>query len=62
MNLNVFKFMIDIIDSCAERGAFRGDELQNVGNVRAVIAAFIAENEPKPSEEGEFAETESPTN
>jgi hypothetical protein len=41
MNPNIFKFIIDLIDTCAERGAFRGDELQNVGAVRQILVDAV---------------------
>lgn len=39
-----------IIDAAAERGAFRGDELSQVGMVRDKIAAFL--EAVAPTQEG----------
>lgn len=58
MNMNVFKFLVNLIDTVAERGAFRGDELQNVGEVRSVLVDFIAQNEQQPVENTDETTTE----
>ena len=36
--------MIDIIDECAERGAFKGEELVHVGNLREELVALRESN------------------
>lgn len=44
---------VRIIDAAAERGAFRGNELSQVGAVRDRLAAFLAAVAPEPAPEGE---------
>lgn len=40
--------MIDVIDECAERGAFKGEELIHVGNLREELVALKGnDNKPK---------------
>lgn len=54
---------VRIIDAAAERGAFKGNELSQVGAVRDKIAAFIeaATKAQKDAEgEGETVATEAP--
>ena len=36
--------VVQIIDACSQRGAFKGDELASVGNVRNRIDAFVKAN------------------
>jgi len=46
--------VVQIIDACSQRGAFKGDELASVGNVRNRIDAFVKANKPaQPAEENE---------
>ena len=44
------QFMLQIIEICTQRGAFKGSELTNVGTVRDKLAAFVAANTPKQDE------------
>ena len=37
---------VKIIDACAQRGAFRGDEMASVGQVRNRINSFVEANKP----------------
>jgi len=37
-------FLLNIIDVCTTRGAFKGSELTNVGNVRDKLEAFVKAN------------------
>jgi hypothetical protein len=39
INLNVVKGMVSIIDVCSKRGAFEGNELATVGQIRSEILA-----------------------
>ena len=48
--------VIQIIDACSQRGAFKGDELASVGNVRNRIDAFVKANKPAEKIEEEQAE------
>ena len=46
--------VIQIIDACSQRGAFKGDELASVGSVRNRIDAFVKANKPaQPADETE---------
>ena len=60
LNINDLLGAVKIIDACSERGAFRGNELANVGAVRDRLEAFAQDNmpaEPEPEQEEE-AQTE----
>lgn len=55
LNLNDFATAVSIIDICTERGAFKGNELLVVGQLREKFAKFInetaneeTENSPPP--------------
>ena len=50
--------MVNIIDVCSERGAFKGNELSVVGQLREKLAAFVKENQPAAEGEGIIEETE----
>ena len=50
--------MVNIIDVCSERGAFKGNELSVVGQLREKLAAFVKENQPAAEGEGTIEETE----
>jgi hypothetical protein len=52
ISLNDFVMTVNIIDACSQRGAFKGDELAAVGQLRDKFAAFVKANTPEtPSEE-----------
>lgn len=38
--------VVNIIDVCSQRGAFKGEELSVVGQVREKIAAIVKANTP----------------
>jgi hypothetical protein len=38
--------MVSIIDACSTRGAFKGEEMQLVGQVRDKLAAIVKANTP----------------
>lgn len=61
ITINDIRNAVEIFDVCAERGAFRGPELQGVGALRTKFASFVASRVPQPEEaaEGEDAEEES---
>ena len=53
LNINDLLGAVKIIDACSERGAFKGNELANVGAVRDRLEAFAQANmpaEPEPEE------------
>jgi hypothetical protein len=45
INLSDMITMVNIIDACTERGAFKGNELITVGTLREKIANFVRENQ-----------------
>lgn len=47
------QFMLQLIDVCTQRGAFKGSELTNVGQLRDKLAAFVAANTPESTESEE---------
>jgi hypothetical protein len=53
LSLNDFALVVNIIDVCTERGAFKGNELSPIGQLREKFVAFIKANTP---EEAEVAE------
>lgn len=48
--------MIQIIDTCSSRGAFKGPELASVGGVRQVLAESLNQPQPEPQTETETEE------
>lgn len=53
-------FLLNLIDVCTQRGAFKGGELTNVGTVRDKLEAFVKANTPEqPAEEGDADAVES---
>jgi hypothetical protein len=48
---------VNIIDVCSERGAFKGNELAVVGQLREKLAAFVRENQPQQTEQAEKEES-----
>lgn len=47
---------INIIDVGAQRGAWRGNELQTIGELRSKLEAFVKANSPAPPKEEETFE------
>lgn len=60
ISLADFGAALQVIDVCTSRGAFRGEELSSVGQLRDRLNAFVEFHTPKESEseaeEGETAE------
>lgn len=56
LDLRDVAMAVQIIDLSAERGAFKGPELQVVGEYRGRLAQIVQENQPAvedtPAEEG----------
>lgn len=46
ITLQDLNIVISIIDACSERGAFKGNELMIVGQIREKISAFVKQNQP----------------
>lgn len=44
LGISDLAFLLNIIDVCTQRGAFRGSELTNVGTVRDKLEAFVKAN------------------
>lgn len=51
ISLNDFVIAVNIIDVCSQRGAFKGDELASVGQLRDKFAAFVKANTPQNTTE-----------
>ena len=49
--LNDFVTVVNIIDACSQRGAFKGEELTSVGKLRDKFDAFIKANAPEETVE-----------
>jgi hypothetical protein len=47
ITLNDLATVVNIIDVCSQRGAFKGDELVVVGTLRQKFADTVKENMPK---------------
>lgn len=59
ITINDIIMMVNIIDACSERGAFKGNELASVGTLRDKLANFVRENQPaEPAEKVETETTE----
>lgn len=54
MDIKHLNVMVEIIDACAERGAFKGTELYSVGALRNIIIQNI--EQPENVEEAETEE------
>ena len=50
ISFNQIAAVTDIIDLCSTRGAFRGAELEVVGQIRNTFAAFVSFHAPKEEE------------
>ena len=55
VSLADFSATLQVIDACTQRGAFRGEELSSVGQLRDRISAFVQHHAPS-KEEGEAEE------
>lgn len=51
INVNDFVTVVNVIDVCTERGAFKGNELLAVGTIREKFAAFVRANTPAEASE-----------
>lgn len=51
LSLNDLAMAVKIIDLCSERGAFKGDELSVIGQVRGNLAQFVKANTPEEATE-----------
>jgi hypothetical protein len=53
LSLGDFTLAVNIIDACSERGAFKGNELVTVGQLREKFASFVKANTPEQKDETE---------
>lgn len=56
INLNDFATVVNIIDVCTKRGAFEGNELLLIGELRKKFTTFIEQNKTAPSQSGQVNE------
>lgn len=54
IGVNDLEACVKIIDACAQRGAFKGEELGSVGNIRDRLSAFIDANKPAEPEDDQM--------
>jgi hypothetical protein len=47
INLNDITLVVNIIDVCSQRGAFKGDELAPIGTLRQKFAEIIKASQPQ---------------
>lgn len=50
LTVNDLATVVNIIDVCVERGAFKGNEMLSVGQLREKIATVVNANRVKPEE------------
>ena len=53
LSLGDFTLAVNIIDACSERGAFKGNELVTVGQLREKFASCVKANTPEQKDENE---------
>lgn len=56
VNLNDIITMVNIIDTCSERGAFKGNELAVIGTLREKLANFVRENQKQEAPQNDSEE------
>lgn len=47
LTLNDFALVVNVIDVCSERGAFKGNELSSIGQLREKFVQFVKANTPE---------------
>lgn len=57
ISIGDLQVMVNIIDACTKRGAFQGDEILPVGQLREKIVNFVKANLP-PEESDDEAKTD----
>lgn len=53
LTLNDLATVVNIIDVCVERGAFKGNEIFNVGQLREKFTTVVNANKPKTDDADE---------
>ncbi len=48
IDINDLVSVVQIIDVCSTRGAFRGEELAMIGGLRTKLAEIVKANQPAP--------------
>jgi len=56
INVSDIKLCLNIIDICSQRGAFKGEELSSIGQIRDKLEVIVKQYEP-PEEENIDTET-----
>jgi hypothetical protein len=51
ISLNDLAVILQLIDVCAQRGAFQGSEMKDIGILRERIHTFVEANKPEEEEE-----------
>lgn len=50
ISLNDLAVILQLIDVCAQRGAFQGSEMKDIGILRERIHTFVEANKPEEEE------------
>jgi hypothetical protein len=48
IDINDLAAVVQLIDVCSTRGAFRGEELAMIGGLRTKLAEIVKANQPAP--------------
>jgi hypothetical protein len=48
IDINDLVAVVQLIDVCSARGAFRGDELATIGGLRTKLTEIVKANQPAP--------------
>ena len=48
IDINDLVAVVQLIDVCSTRGAFRGEELSMIGGLRTKLAEIVKANQPAP--------------
>ena len=59
ITVNDLNLALQVIDICSERGAFKGNELKDIGILRGKLYDFIEANKADENEEDDSEESES---
>jgi len=56
--LSDIKLCLNIIDICSQRGAFKGDELSSIGQIRDKLDVIVKQNNPPEDDTIDFKNIE----
>lgn len=62
INVSDLQMVVELIDACAQRGAFRAEELVQVGTLYSRIRDFVNSVQPASAESDSDSTTEVSTN